>query len=195
MANKTPAKGARAYPPPASVEDADRLLGEIGAAARIIERLLIDEEEEKSAIAAHFAAERAPHEEALKVKFAALNRWALDSRAKVFPEGKKSLDLSQGIIGFRATAAKVVIDEDMERAVIKALLRRKLTRMVRVKVEPDLNAIKKEPERVAGIAGLALVPGENFFAEPVEVDVERVTLTKKVPAKKRDKNAAVGGRP
>lgn len=194
MANKTPLKGARAYPPPASKEDADRLLGEIGAAARAIERLIGEEEEERAAAAAHYAAQRAPHEEALKVKFAALARWALDNRATVFPADKKSLELPQGLIGFRSTPIKVEIADDMERAVIKALLRRHLRHMVRTKVEPNLQAIKEERERVEGIPGIAFVSGENFYAEPLEVDVDAVKLTKKVPVRKGDKQPAAAAK-
>lgn len=184
MANKTPAKGARAYPPPASKEDADKLLGEIGAAARALEQLELEAEDEIAATKAHYATQAAPHEETIKIKMAALWRWAVDNRGKEFPKDKKSLDLAQGVIGFRATPTKVEIDEELEKAVIKALLRRKLKHMVRIKVEPDLQAIKKEPGRVEGIAGITFVDGENFFAEPIDVDVEKVKLTKKVPARR-----------
>ncbi len=181
MANKTPQKGARAWPPPSSLDDADKLLGEIGEAARQIQRNLADQDDEVSAITAHYETLNGPLEETIKIKFAALMRYATANRARILPDDKKSLALSQGTIGFRSTPSKVEIEGD-EELVIKMLLRRRLKDLCRVKWELDKNAIKANPERVANVPGIAIVPGENFFAEPLEVDTETVKLSKKVPA-------------
>ena len=57
--------------------------------------------------------------------------------------------------------------------VLETLLRMGLGRFVRVKSEPNKDAMLNEPEAVRGIAGISIVTGvEDFIVTPFEVTAE-----------------------
>jgi phage host-nuclease inhibitor protein Gam len=202
MGRKTPKKTALAYPPPATQEDADEMLGGIGECCRLIEVLAAEAEGEIAAIVARHAPRLRLNAEKVKAKFKALSRWAHDKRPQLFAGEKKSLALPQGRLGFRDTPPKVALEEGAdEEAIAAELLARGLTDLVRQTVKLDRQAIIKNPERIpADITAIDVEGGEVFFVEPIGIDLEKTKLTKKVElaeklkltAKARPPKAAAG---
>ena len=58
--------------------------------------------------------------------------------------------------------------------VLETLKRLGLSRFIRVKEEPNKEAMLAEPEAVAGLAGVKIEQGEDFVIVPFETELEEV---------------------
>ena len=83
----------------------------------------------------------------------------------------KTANLITGEVSWRVRPPKVTIRG--EDTVLETLLRMGLGRFVRVKNEPNKEAMLNEPDAVRGIAGITIVSGvEDFIVVPFEAQAE-----------------------
>lgn len=83
----------------------------------------------------------------------------------------KTANLVTGTVAWRTRPPSVTV-RDVE-GVLDTLLRMGLGRFVRVKNEPNKEAMLNEPEAVRGIAGITIKSGvEDFIVTPFEAEAE-----------------------
>lgn len=107
--------------------------------------------------------------------------WADANRAEICAEGTKTAKFAAGEISWRFAPAAVKAPSKPEKlkAIVKALLKGRLKRFVRVKLELDKEAILKEPEKIKGIAGLSVKQDELISLKPYQPSTEPVELSRK----------------
>ena len=100
--------------------------------------------------------------------------WCEANRAELTKDGKtKTANLTTGEVRWRKRPPSVTI-KGVD-VVLETLQRLGLTRFIRVKNEPNKEAMLAEPEAVRGIAGISIVTGqEDFIVTPLEVTAEEV---------------------
>ncbi len=159
---------------------ADALLGDIGQLKRELEKIDLDLTE-VVANARAAASERAkPLAAELKAKVAALAAYAEAHRAELLPPGRRSVSLSQGVIGFRYSSPKVDVVRGQEESVIATLERLDLIDFIRIEKTLNREAILAAPERIEGLAGICVVQTESFYVKPLDVSSEEAVTTRKV---------------
>lgn len=171
---------AAAQPVPQSQEEADRLLGEIGALSREVARIEADLTDQVERAKAAAKQQAAPLAEAIKAKFQALTAWAEANKAELLGGKRRSLQLTHGAIGWRWGSPAVRIKRGCEEAVVTTLERLGLDRFLRVKRELNREAILEDPAAVEGIAGVAIERAESFWAKPAEMEIEQVATVQKL---------------
>lgn len=174
MATKRLKTAAAAAPVPQS-------RGECAAEIRRLGDLQRDFERERAAMndaIAALTAQYQPKLEALSANITAaqtgVQTWCEAHRADLLGEGDrlgKTADMVTGEVSWRVRPPSVRITG--ADAVIDTLLRMGLSRFVRVKNEPNKDAMLNEPEALRGIAGISIVSGvEDFIITPREIDVQ-----------------------
>lgn len=105
---------------------------------------------------------------------AGVQAWCEAHRVQLCGEGDKlgkTANLVTGEVSWRVRPPSVSIRGT--EAVLETLLRMGLGRFVRVKNEPNKEAMLNEPDAVRGIAGISIVSGvEDFIVTPFEQPVE-----------------------
>ena len=115
----------------------------------------------------------APHLEAIKELSRGVQLWCEVHRELLTQGGKvKFARLASGEIKWRLTPPKVVVRAID--AVVIALKQAGLERLIRVKEEPNKEAILTEPEAVAGIKGITITQKEDFVIVPFETELEEI---------------------
>lgn len=158
---------------PQSREEAAEFIRMIGIAQRERQRVEARLNDDVEALKAQ--AERVAKHLALMIESLAqgLEIWAAANRDALTEGGKrKTAELATGELRWRMTPPAVAIKS--AKAVISALMTHGLDRFLRRKIEVDKEAILKEPEAVAGIAGLAISQREEFVIVPNETKLEEV---------------------
>lgn len=189
MARK-PRLKAVAQAVPQTREEADRLLGEIGALTREVERIEADLTD-TVALAKESAKEKAaPLADALKSKFAALTAWAEANKSELLQGKRRSLTLTQGMIGWRWGNPAVKVGRGQDEAVVSTFTRLGLSDLLRVETSLDREAILKRPEAIEGIAGISIEQVESFFAKPLDVKVEQTATVVKLTGREAARGQA-----
>lgn len=182
MSRKSVSKAAKAYPPIASREEAEEAIREVGALLRQKDQAEARLADKIAALKADAIAVCRPLAETLKAKVDALHAWAESHKSELLEDGKRSVKLAQGTIGWRWNPPSVKLAGD-ESAIIEALRRLNLGDLVREKAEIDKDAILADPKRVEGIAGIAVSQAEQFWVKPAEIEVEQVKTSRTVKGK------------
>lgn len=165
---------------PASREDADRLLGEIGALQRRIETIDIELTDAVALAKAEASRKAKPLADELKAKLGVLATWAEASRGELLDGKRRSAAMSQGTIGWRMGMPTVKVSRGQEEALIATFQRLGLSSLLRERVELDKEAILKAPDRIEGIAGIGIEQVESFWAKPLDVRTELATTSVKL---------------
>jgi phage host-nuclease inhibitor protein Gam len=170
---------APALPVPASREEADRLLGDLGALQRELDH--IDADLTATCAAAKLAASKAaaPIADEIRRRFSALGIWAEEHRSRLLEGDRKSVALGQGVIGWRWGMPTVRIARGQEEAVIEELARRALGHLIRTRQEVDREAVLRAPELVADLTGIVVEQIETFFAKPLDLESEQVRTVRR----------------
>lgn len=129
-----------------------------------------------------------PHEEAIGQLLEGAFVFAAGNREELTEGGKtKTVQLPTGVILWRTTPPSASIRN--KEVVIASCESLGLTRFIRVRKEPDKEAMLKEPEVAKTIKGVTITQREEFVVKPSEVDVEISESTKKLqkalPPKKK----------
>lgn len=154
--------------PPQSREDCAAWIKELGDLQRNLARLEAQMNDEIAAITQAYQ----PRIEALRDRVAAkqagIHTWAEAHRDILTDHGRtKSANLVTGLVQWRLRPPSVAI-HGVE-AALENLKRLGLTRFIRVKEEPNKEAMLAEPEVVRGVVGISIVSGvEDFVVAPFE---------------------------
>jgi phage host-nuclease inhibitor protein Gam len=101
-----------------------------------------------------------------------LEAWAKANKAEIFPEGRKSLELTRGIIGFRIPKSKIKLMLAIENVIAK-LKARKLFDCIRLTEEPDLLQLANYDDEQLEAVGLKRTkPKDKFFYELKKTEVK-----------------------
>ncbi len=186
---------ADALPVPETAEQAHAILAEIGA----LDRALAKEAERLAdAVAALKTLSEdftAPVRKMIEAKFLALKSYVEANKSVVIPKGKKSVEWPTGTLGFRDTPVAVSVAKDAEAAILLALKAAELTDCIRTVESLDKEATRKNRTAVEKLTGSGLITGlkfssrTEFFAKPLDTEVEHV---KAVKAPKVSRAKAVG---
>lgn len=165
--------------------EADALLLRVGQLTREIEAI----EGRLSTAVEKLKAEAKSKTEALakeaKAAFAALVAWAETEKEDLLSGGKRSVQMTHGVIGWRWSPAAVRVAKGVDEECIVATLQRlELARFVRVRAELNREAILEEPAAIDEVPGLTVERSESFYAIPTETQVERVTTVQKLTGAK-----------
>jgi phage host-nuclease inhibitor protein Gam len=141
-----------------------------GCAEREHARIKADEGDQIAAIRAANV-ERLNELEAEQEKLLnGIQYYAEAHRAELCPGNTKTANVQTGEISWRIDTPSVKVNG--EEAVIELLRARGLDRFVRVKESVNREAIKADPEAVAGIPGIKIVSGvEKFSVKAYDVEV------------------------
>ncbi len=161
------------FPVPQSAADATDQLAEIGNLRRSIDRREADMNDHLAEIKAAVESAVQPDRERLKGLEEGLQVWAEANRAALTNGGKsKTADLGTGKVLWRQRPPSVSIRKVAD--VIDRLKAAGLQRFIRVKSEPNKEAMLEEPEAADAIEGIRIVQGEeDFVIEPYEAEVVR----------------------
>ena len=150
---------------PKDLREVNELVSELG----VIDRLLLAE---KMRVEAEIERIRRAHAEALEAVILkradivkAISKYAKKNRDKILPEGRKSLELTSGTIGWRYGPWKVAVSGDEDRLIswLEASERKEYLRYL---VELDREQLLAD--RPTDIPRLRFEQKERFFIEPKE---------------------------
>lgn len=178
MATRLKSKAVSA-PVPQSKQEVAQAIRRLGDTKRELERLRSQMNDRIAAVAEEFGALMTPLADAIAAEQTGIQTWCEAHRVDLCGEGDKlgkTANLVTGEVGWRARPPSVrVTNAD---GVIETLIRMGLHPFVRTKQEVNKEAILADPEKVRGIAGIALVKGvEDFFVVPFEAAAEVGDLT------------------
>ena len=148
---------------------------------RLLGDLQREFDRERGAMNDHIAAITQAHQpvlasltERMQAQQAGIQAWCEAHRVELCGEGDKlgkTANLVTGEVSWRQRPPSVSI-RSVE-TVLDTLLRMGLGRFVRVKNEPNKDAMLNEPDAVRGIAGVTIVSGvEDFIVVPFEAQAE-----------------------
>lgn len=101
-----------------------------------------------------------------------IEAWAKANRAEIFPEGKKSLELTRGTIGFRLPKGKIKLVLAVENIVAR-LKAKKFFECIRLTEEPDLLQLVNYDDAQLEELGLKRThPKDKFFYELKKTEVK-----------------------
>lgn len=174
MAKSTRIKAnAAQYPVPQSRDDVNDAIAKIGLAQRDRARIQADMNDELAQVKLRFEEAAKPHNEQIEGLTKGVQTWCEAHRVELTKSGKvKFHNFAAGEIKWRMRPPRVslrAIDNLLE-----TLKRLGLTRFVRVKEEPNKEAMLAEPEAVSGLAGVKFEQGEDFVIVPFETELEEV---------------------
>lgn len=159
-------------PVPQSRDEAAASLARIGALSRDAGRIEADMNDRIATLKERAEAAAGPLRDEAKALLEGLRTWCEAHRVDLTQGGRtKTADLGTGTVSWRMRPPKVTLrDVEAVLARIKAL---GLTRFLRVKEEPNKEAMLAEPPLARTIAGVSIAPaGEDFIVEPFEAELE-----------------------
>jgi len=160
--------------------EAEALMADIGRLLREIHVTTLGFDERVSALNAERARALDPLGTSLSAQTERLRLWAEANREQLLEKGSKTFRLATGEIAWRMDPKSVRITGEPD--VIATLQRLGLTAFLRTKVEIDKEAILKEPEKAAGIAGISIKQGEQLVLRPDQTEIEPIEILKKAVA-------------
>lgn len=163
---------------PTTREEAEKLLGDIGAIQREVIQLEACANDELAKIKEVAEALVRPLNEEIEAKFAALHAWAEANRGELLKDGGKTAKLATGELLWRVTPPAVTIKG--AEFVVDRLKQHGLDRFVRTKEEPNKAAMLDDPDAVKGIKGISITQREEFVAKPFSSELEKASTSKAV---------------
>lgn len=164
---------AAAFPVPQHRDQVIEAIAKIGCHQR--ERIRIETlmNDDLAKIRESWEKQAAPHLDAIRELQRGVQIWCEANRDLLTQGGKvKYAHLASGEVKWRLTPPKVVI-RAVEN-VISYLRQAGLDRFVRIKEEPNKEAILAEPDAVAHIKGISISQREEFVIRPFETELEEI---------------------
>src|SRR5579859_4582586 len=152
---------AAEWPVPQTIEEANRIVAQIGESQRDLAMLEAEMNERLAEIKALYEKEATHKREFIDLHVKGLRIWCEANRAVLLKGDAKSAELPAGIVGWRTRPARVVL-KDVER-VIEWLVRMAMEKFLRRKVEVDKEAMLKEPAEAEKVPGVEIRKGEEFY--------------------------------
>lgn len=147
-----------------SLEDVDAALAKIAALKRQIDLINLSAAEEVDAVKARAAAESEPLRQRIVDMELAVGRFAEGKKEELFSK-KKSLQLTFGIIGFRASSKLKPKSKWTFERVLSALKERGMTDFIRVKEEVDKEKLKGLAPETLSEVGCTVKTEDAFYYE------------------------------
>lgn len=164
---------APVYPVPQTAAEADGTIWTIGLCQRERERIETAMNEELAAVKARYEAAAAPLKVQIEQLSKGLQTFCDANRAALTKDGKvKFHDFAAGRVQWRMRPPSVSVRK--VEAVLAELKEMKLTRFIRVKEEPNKEAMLEEPDVARTVPGVSIVQGEDFVVTPFETKLEEV---------------------
>ena len=152
-----------------STEEADAVLAEIAAHRRKIELYEIGLRESVDALKTECTDKCEAHKQAISTREQALMQFALARREDVF-KGKKSVTLTFGSFGFRASSTLKTLRKFTWERVLNLVKDRELA-CVRTKEEVDKEALRALDAETLAAVGCKLVEEDTFFYELADTEL------------------------
>ncbi len=154
------------YPVPEDMDEAADMVAKIGDLTREIERINLDMKEELARVKERYEAQAKPLIDERTALTEGVRIWAEANRKKLTQGGKvKYVRLTTGEVKWRLRPPSVTIRGKEQ--VLQRLKDAELTQFIRVREDVNREAIREEPEAVAGIPGIKVgSAGEDFVVEP-----------------------------
>jgi phage host-nuclease inhibitor protein Gam len=153
-----------------TLEDVNSALRELGLLEREIESIDADAQKQLGDIKAAAAKQGEPLRKKIAELSAKIGAFAEYSRSDLFTE-KKSIDLTFGVFGFRkATSISV------KKTTIGLLEKLGLDKYIRIKKEPDKEAMKEMDDESLAQVDAARKTKDEFFCEPNREEVNKDLL-------------------
>lgn len=154
-----------------TLEEADAALAQIAAQRRMIALIEATMNDEIDAVKVRATAEADPHKQEIVANEQALARFAEYHKAELFIR-RKSCDLTFGSIGFRASTKIKLLSKMTWERVLEILRDTGLRQCIRVKEEPDKEALKGlAPEHLKEL-GCKVVQEDTFFYEIADQEIQ-----------------------
>lgn len=164
---------AAAFRVPQHRDEVIEAIAEIGRRQRERTRIEAAMNDDLAKVREAWERQAAPHLERIKELSRGVQLWCEVHRDLLTQGGKvKFARLASGEIKWRLTPPKVVI-RALD-AVVEALKQAHLDRLIRIKEEPNKEAILNEPEAVEGIKGITITQKEDFVIVPFETELEEI---------------------
>lgn len=170
---KSPRIKSDAVLSPQCRDDVNDAIARIGLAQRERARIQADMNDELAKIKLRFEEEARPFNAEIETLSRGVQAWCEAHRHELTRDGKvKFHNFAAGEIKWRMRPPRVSI-RAVEN-VLETLKRLGLTRFIRVKEEPNKDAMLAEPDAVTGLAGIKLEQKEDFVIVPFETELEEV---------------------
>lgn len=164
---------AATFQVPQSKDQVIEAIAKIGRHQRERTRLETFMNDELAKVRESWEKQAAPHLDAIRELQRGVQIWCEANRDLLTQGGKvKYAHLASGEVKWRLTPPKVVI-RAVEN-VISYLRQAGLDRFVRIKEEPNKEAILAEPDAVAHIKGISISQREEFVIRPFETELEEI---------------------
>ena len=101
-----------------------------------------------------------------------LQTWGEANKDELTAQGKRSVNLGTGEVGWRMNPPKVKVTGLPK--VIELLKAKGLDMLLAIKEDINKKAILEDPSQIKGVKGLEVVQEETFWAKPASVDMEEI---------------------
>lgn len=160
-------------PVPQSLDEVIEAIADIGRCHRERTRLESAMNDELAQVRERWERQAAPHLDRIKAQSQGVRTWCEANRDRLTQGGKvKFAKLQSGEVKWQITPPKVVIRA--VETVLAALHEAGLERFIRVKEEPNKEAISLDPDAVADIKGILITQKEEFVIVPFETELEKI---------------------
>jgi phage host-nuclease inhibitor protein Gam len=163
-------KTASAVSVPQNREQAAAAIRELGVRQRELARIAADMNDALALVKEGHEACAEPLRQRIEALAAGVQAWSEANRELLTQNGRvKTVLFTTGEIAWRLRPPSVRVTG--QEAVLDLLRRMGLTRFIREKQEINKEAVLNDPEAVSGVAGLALLQGEDFIVTPFEAEL------------------------
>ena len=155
--------------PPTNAKDAEKILAQYAEVDAKIEQINATMDEAFTKVREQYAAELSDLSEKRNQAYQQMQMYAEANREELFIK-KKSVDMSQGTIGYRTGTPKLKTAKGHTWAVVLKLLKNLAPQYVRSKEEPAKDVLladrdKKGNKELYADAGLQVVQDETFYID------------------------------
>jgi len=161
---------------PATKEEAEVLLGQIGSLQRRITESETVMNDQIAAVKDRYQKKAGQFSEVIGESFKRLHAWAEAHKHELLPGKKKSAELSTGVVSWRKTPPKVNVKNT--EAAIEELKAAGLGRFVKTTEVIDKEAILAEIKSVELLEQISVSQRTEFVAKPHDTNIEKVAKSK-----------------
>lgn len=187
MAKKAGGKSKRikkvALTLPKDKTEAARFITELGELDLRADGVISRYQTEMRTIHALAVNDLAPINTRIEELFNGLMAFAAANRGELLPDGKKTVELGTGSMGWRTTPLSVQIVGTEK--VLERLKELRLNKFIRIKETIDRAAMLKDREEAESVRGVSFSQNEEFFVKPAKLKVEVTGRKRKIESKKK----------
>lgn len=157
---------------PQTAAEASNMMADLGSAMAERARLQAELDKAVADVTAKYQPKIQDLAARIKEAVQGLQTWAEANKDELTADGKRTVNLGTGEVGWRLNPPKVKVTGLPK--VLDLLKAKGLYNLIKVKEDLDRVAILKEPDAVKGVKGLEIVQEETFWAKPAAIDMEEI---------------------